>query len=131
MPTVTLSRVSKCHGLTVVWPRKIFWLSAKSWDLYAQPKNVGILTSFTVFSSWFTYIMWFLHFFLRKISKLKFWPLKKSTFRMSDSLLQVSKCFLTENTALIKPQCPLASCMLSCSFTKSHYRMAFPCLNIP
>ena len=60
---------------------KFFWLCAKSWNLYAQTKNVRVLTSLQYFSLCFTHIMWFFvrfkHFFLRKISTLKFWPGKK------------------------------------------------------
>ena len=50
---------------------------------------------YSFFSSCVTHIKWFLviflHFFLRKILKLKFWPRKKSTFRMS--ALLPNKCF--------------------------------------
>ena len=38
---------------------KDFWVCVKSWDLYAQTKNFCTLTSFTVFSSCFTPIIWF------------------------------------------------------------------------
>ena len=64
--------------------QKKFWFCPKSWDLYVQTKNLCILTSFTVFSSCFTHIMWFLERFLyfssRKISKLKLWPSNKIYF---------------------------------------------------
>ena len=54
-------------------------------------------------SSCFTHIMWFLvtylYFFLRKISKLRFWPCKKSTFRMSGWLYTFfNAVFLHEGT---------------------------------
>ena len=61
---------------------KFSWLCAKSWDLYAETKNLCILTSFTIFSSWFTRIMqilvWFWHFFLRKNVKTKVLTAQKS-----------------------------------------------------
>ena len=95
-------RVLKSHGLMVVW----LWICAKSWDLHAQTKNVCILTCLTVFSSCFTNIRWFLgiflHFFLCKISKLKFWPRKKSTFRISVKLLRWISYVICGLTANIK-----------------------------
>ena len=71
---------------------KIFWLCAKSWDLHAKTKFFFYFNLvFTVFSSFFTHIRWFLviffHFFLRKIWKIRFWPRKKSTFRMSENII--------------------------------------------
>ena len=33
-----ITRVSKCHGRTVVQTRKKIWLCAKSWDLHAHTK---------------------------------------------------------------------------------------------
>ena len=61
---------------------KIFWLCAKSWDLHAKTRFFFWNLVFTVFSSFFTHIKWFLviffHFFLRKIWKIKFRPRKKN-----------------------------------------------------
>ena len=68
-----------------------FWPCAKSWDLYAQVQHSGMLTSFYSFffmiHTYYVILVWFLLFFLRKISNLKFWPRKKSTFIMSVLIL--------------------------------------------
>ena len=57
------------------------WLGAKSWGLYVQAKYLCILTSFTVFSSWFTHIkwslVWILFFSLRKSCLTKVWTAQK------------------------------------------------------
>ena len=96
--------------VTVSWTcdhAKFFWLCAKSCDLHAQTNNLCILTSFTVFSSYFTHTRWFivifLHFFLQKISNLSFWPWKKIHCRMSDltlSIIPPSKGYISQYTSL-------------------------------
>ena len=73
---------------------KNFWLCAKYWDLNVRAKKFMHFNLFCIFSSsCFTHNKWslvlFLHFFLRKISKLKFWPRKKSTFRMSGTSIVI------------------------------------------
>ena len=74
---------------------KVFRLCAKSWDVHAQSKMFCILTSFTVFSSFFTHNKRFLvkclHFFLRKISKIKFWLRKRNL--LLESMLTASTKF--------------------------------------
>ena len=83
---LTKRRVSKCHGLMVVRLRKIFLTLRKILRFLCA--NLFFYTSFTIFASFFTHIMWllvwFFNFLLRKFSKLTFWPRKKSTFRTSD-----------------------------------------------
>ena len=79
---------------------KFSWLCAKSWDLYAQTKKLCLWTYFTVFSSWFTFTMWFLvwflHFFLRKNFKSKVLTAQKNKlleclqhFDVPDSILML------------------------------------------
>ena len=65
---------------------------------------------FTVFSSFFTHIRWFLviffHFFLHKIWKIKFWPRKKSTFRMSGRALLYIELPTPKPPTMINPANP-------------------------
>ena len=63
----------------IVWGLNI--ICAKSWDLHAHTKKLWIFTSFTVFSSCFTHIKWFLvkslNFFLLQSLKIKVLIAKK------------------------------------------------------
>ena len=74
--------MSRSHGCMTA---QIF-LTLRKIFIFVLPNNKIIeFTSFTVFSSLFTHIIWFLvwfwQFFLRKISKLMFWPRKKVYFQ--------------------------------------------------
>ena len=66
---------------------QFLWLCAKSWDLHAQTKKIKFnlfypfFFMFHIYKGIFSDV--FYTFLLRKISKLKFWPRKKSTFRIS------------------------------------------------
>ena len=53
-------QVSKCHGLTAVRPRKLFLTLRKILRFVCANLFFSSSTSFTVFASWFTHIMWFL-----------------------------------------------------------------------
>ena len=83
-----VDRVPKSHGRTVMRPRKSFLTLRKILRFACANYKFMHFTLFTVFFSlFFTHTKWFLviffNVFLCKISKLKFWPRKKSTFRMS------------------------------------------------
>ena len=61
---IVQSRVSKSHVLTVLRPRKNSLTLRKILRFLFANKHLCVLTSFTVFSSYFTHITWFLVIFL-------------------------------------------------------------------
>ena len=133
-----LTRVSKSHGHTVVQPRKkrltlckILRFACASWKFM----HFNLICIFS--SSCFTHNKWFLviflHFFLRKIWKLKFWPRKKTTFRMSGTsiviLPQIWFLLKKKNLFLFKAQ----NCLETCEtplFTHVEVQFSFFFFNI-